>query len=127
MTLRVCPKCEKAFYLFAEEKLSTCPYCGFIVFKNRARRTEIHNQRAQERLETIIDFNFSFGGVVKSAKLVDYSESGARIVYKGPPLPVDSTLALNIGELGIKSTANAVWTKKLSIAMNSTGLRFKNI
>lgn len=127
MALRVCPKCEKAFYLFTEEKVSSCPHCGFRVFKNKDRRTEIHNLRAQERLETNIDFNFSLGGVVKTAKVTDYSEKGARIVYKGPPLPVDSTLALNIDELSIKSTANAVWTKKLSITMNSTGLRFRNI
>jgi DNA-directed RNA polymerase subunit RPC12/RpoP len=122
MTLRVCPKCEKAFYIFTEEKLPTCPHCGFRAFK----RTEIHGQRAHERLETNIDFNFSFGGVVKTAKVTDYSESGARIVYKGPQLPVDSTLDLNIEELSIKSTAKAIWTKKLSITMNSTGLRFKN-
>lgn len=127
MTLRVCPKCEKAFYIFTEEKVTTCPHCGFRAFKNKDRRAEVNNQRAQERLEANIDFNFSFGGVMKTAKVIDYSESGARIVYKGPPLPVDSTLALNIDELSIKSTASAVWTKKLSIAMNSTGLRFKNI
>lgn len=124
MALRVCPKCEKAFYLFTEEKISSCPHCGFRALKNKDRRTE--NHRVQERLETNVDFNFSFGGVLKTAKVTDYSESGARIVYKGPPLPVDSTLALSIDELKIKSTANAVWTKKLSITMNSSGLRFKN-
>ena len=126
MALRVCPKCEKAFYFFTEEKISSCPHCGFRVLKNKDRWTDIRNQRTQERLETNIDFNFSFGDVVKTAKVTDYSESGARIVYKGTPLPVDSILALDIDELNIKSTANAVWTNKLSITMNSTGLRFKN-
>ena len=93
---------KKAYYIFTEDKLPSCPHCGFRAFKNKDRQTEVHNQRVQERLETNIDFKFSFDGVVKTAKVTDYSESGARIVYKGPPLPVDSVLTLNIDELSIK-------------------------
>lgn len=105
-----------------------CSHCGYIALKRVRRSAALlsDDKRRQARVETYVDFTFSIGGVMKKAKMIDYSEGGVRIVYHGEPVPVNSVLDLNINKPDTQGATRAVWTKKLSITMNSTGLKFKN-
>lgn len=126
MAIRVCPKCIRAFYILSEKNISPCPHCGYVP-QSRSRNKQTLIKRSCRRLETNIDLAFSVEGVHKAAKMTDYSESGARIVYHGDPVPVNSliTLDINMPGIDIPKDANAVWTKKVTFSINTTGLKFK--
>ena len=128
MPIRVCPKCVRAFYLLSEKNISPCPHCGYVPHsKSRKSGQQMLIKRSSRRRETDIDLAFSFDGVQNAAKMTDYSESGARIVYHGDPVPVNSHITLDISasEIEIPKDANVVWTRKLSMTINTTGLKFK--
>jgi len=109
---RICPKCTRAFYASSVVASLTCPSCGFIMLDGRPVK----------RIKTNIDLTFSFGERKMPVRLVDYSEGGLRIAYKGTALEVNSLIDLDIEKLNIHGTAMAVWTKKISGAI-STGFR----
>ncbi len=112
MEIRVCPECNKAFYALRETDTLVCHYCGFVIF----------DQRSRQRLLADFDFNLTLLGHNVRAKLKDYSETGARIVYKGKLISEDTVLNLVIDELGIEATAKAMWSKRIAKDTYSYGL-----
>ncbi|MBE9528310.1 MAG: hypothetical protein IME99_03625 [Proteobacteria bacterium] len=112
MEIRICPECNKAFYALKETDTLVCHYCGFVIF----------DQRGKQRLVANFDFNFTLHGHKVRAKLKDYSETGARIVYKGRLLTEDTVLNLVIDELGIEATAKTMWSKRIAKDTYSYGL-----
>jgi ribosomal protein S27AE len=109
---RVCPGCNGAFYATTGAQSLSCPRCGYVVLDGRPAK----------RIKTEIPLTFYSGGRSTPVRLVDYSEGGLRIAYKGKALEVNSLIALDIEKLNIHGTAMAVWTRKISGAI-STGFR----
>ncbi len=109
---RVCPECNGAFYATSGARSLACPRCGYVVLDGRPAK----------RTKTDMPLTFSFGGKSMPVKLVDYSEGGLRIAYKGKALEVNTLIGLDIEKLNIRGTALAVWTRKISGAV-STGFR----
>lgn len=114
MEIRVCPECKKAFYAPNDSESLSCPHCGYIFI----------DRRSKGRLHKDIKLVFSINGKKIPAKLRDYSDGGARVVYKGRALRANDTLELEIEKLKIRRTAKAVWSIKLSSSLSSTGLKF---
>ncbi len=109
---RVCPKCARAFYASSGVESLKCPHCKYVVLDGRPGK----------RIKTDLYLTFSFGGRSMPVQLVDYSEGGLRIAYKGKPLEINTLIDLDIEKLNIRGTAMAVWTKRVSGAI-STGFR----
>ncbi len=112
MEIRICPECNKAFYALRDADSLVCQYCGFIIF----------DRRHGGRCSADCDFNFELQGHEVPAKLKDFSDSGARIVYKGKLLSENTVLNLVVDELGIEVTAKTMWSTKVSRGTCSSGL-----
>ncbi len=110
---RICPGCGRVFYASASAASLSCPSCGYVMLDGRPAR----------RIKTKLGLTFATAGGSIPVRLVDYSEGGLRIAYKGKGLEVNTLIDLDIEKLNIRGTAMAVWTKKISGAV-STGFRF---
>ena len=113
METRICPKCNKVFYSARVGGLSSCPHCRYKLF----------NGRCEERTRTILESAFAFGRMKRAATMIDYSRNGARIIYQGESLPVNTIIELQVDELKIQRSAKVVWTKNEKLK-SATGLRF---
>lgn len=116
MEIRVCPKCNKAFYAAKDAESLTCTHCGHILYDRR--------QRA--RVEKRLLFRLSVKGESLPAKLMDYSDTGLRVEYDGRMLMEDTILEVDIGELNIHTAAKTVWTKRVSESVYASGMKFMN-
>lgn len=109
--IRVCPECGKAFY--APVDRAVCPHCRYVFLERRYKG----------RIKKELAFTVSLEGKKLPARLEDYSENGIKMVYKGAGLEVDTVLHVNIDEMDLHRNARAVWTKKLSKSLSSSGLK----
>ena len=114
MEIRVCPDCDKAFYALRDAIHLVCQHCGYSLLDRRIKERTICN----------LNFTFTHKGRRIQGKLKDYSESGARIVYKERSLPVDTILNLKLDGLNTNSPARAVWTRSVSRSLYSSGFKF---
>ena len=117
MDIRICPNCEKVFYVTSEVSFPVCNYCGYA----------LPEKRLQERIPAEIDFAFHFRDENCSATLMDFSKGGARIAYayESKYLLVGNIIDINVDKVDIHAGAMAVWTKKQgSGAKVETGLKF---
>ena len=110
---RVCPECSRAFYAFNGVESLSCPHCGYVLL----------DRRSGERIKKRANFFLLLKGEKVAAELEDYSEGGMRIVYEGEPLNSRAVVDVNIDELKIHGHARAVWSKKISGAKHSIGLK----
>ncbi len=113
MVLRVCPSCDRAFYTISREYCPSCPYCRYV----------LADRRTHERIRTSVEFSFSNGGPDREATLIDFSTTGARIIYQGQSLPVNMIININIDEVNIHGPAKVVWSQELNLMLSQTGLR----
>ena len=116
MEIRVCPDCDKAFYALRDTVNLVCHHCGYSLL----------DRRIKERTLCNLDFTFTHKDKSIKATLKDYSESGARIVYKERSLPVDSILEITLDKLRIDSPVKTVWTRSISRSLYSSGFKFIN-
>jgi DNA-directed RNA polymerase subunit RPC12/RpoP len=114
MEIRVCPDCDKAFYALRDVIHLVCHHCGYSLL----------DRRIKERTLCNLDFTFTYKSKNIKATLKDYSESGARIVYKERSLPVDSILKVTLDKLNTDSPAITVWTRSISRSLYSSGFKF---
>ncbi|MBI5237807.1 MAG: PilZ domain-containing protein [Deltaproteobacteria bacterium] len=124
MDIRVCPECGKAFYAAVSSAPLSCAFCAcFFEDKRRDKRT---------RKETGLIFRFMDRNY--RARLKDYSENGFRFLYAGKMLKAGSVVEVKIatppcppltrgGLRGGSECAVAVWSKKVSPAVFSSGLK----
>lgn len=115
MEFRLCPFCSKAFYADHEKEYITCPHCDY----------RFLDRRAADRVEKDIGCTFKTTSKRRPARLKDYSETGIRMQYKGRPLKADTIIGVEIDELNMTGPAKAVWSKKESDKVSSSGLMFK--
>lgn len=90
-----------------------CHHCGNILLDGRTRK----------RIRKEVAFTLSLGELKIPAVTADYSDDGARIMYKGNPIPVGTVMDLNIDKLNIHGAAEAVWAKRVSRSQTQAGLR----
>ena len=115
MDIRICPDCNKAFYVTSEVSFPVCHYCGHA----------LPEKRWQERIPAEIDCAFRFKDENWSATLMDFSKGGARIAYEKKYLLVGNIVDINVEKIDNHTSATAVWTKKQeSGAKVETGLKF---
>ena len=114
MEIRICPECNKVFYALMDTESLVCYHCDFILF----------DCRGMSRHAADLNFTIKFLGHDVPAQLKDYSETGARIVYKGSLLSENTTLDLFIDELSIEAKAKTMWSKKIADNTYSYGLQF---
>ena len=116
MDIRVCPECGKAFYAAVSSAPLSCALCAcFFEDKRRDKRT---------RKETGLTFRFMDRSY--PARLKDYSEHGLRLLYAGKMLKAGSVVAVEFApplDKGGCECAVAVWSRKVSPAVFSSGLR----
>lgn len=113
IVIRVCPECEKAFYAAVSTVPLSCALCAcFFEDKRRSRRT---------RKEAGLTFWFMERS--RAARLKDYSENGLRMLYAGKMLKAGSVVEVELGAENIRECAVAVWSRKLSPAISSSGLK----
>ncbi|MCK5504483.1 MAG: hypothetical protein KAJ10_04945 [Thermodesulfovibrionia bacterium] len=111
--LRVCSKCRKVFYTKGNEYSPPCTHCGYVLI-----------ERSKTRVKTDKDFSFTVNGEKRVATMKEYSEIGAKIVYLGKPIPINTSFLCNIEELNINSNVETIWTKKVNQSAMATGIRF---
>lgn len=111
--LRICPRCNKVFYVNTRESSPPCVHCRYVLINRR-----------RERKSTFIDFIFTINSKKKGVTLKNYSDHGAMIVYMGELLPLNSTFMFEAHELNIKKKAEIIWSRKINRTMNATGLKF---
>jgi len=117
MDIRICPDCNKVFYVTDEVSFPVCNYCGHA----------LPEKRWQERIPAEIDFVFHFRNENCSATLMDFSKGGARIAYayEKKHLLVGNIIDINVEKIDIHAGAMAVWTKKQESGTKvETGLKF---
>lgn len=114
MEIRVCPKCDRAFYAPVDGERVLCMHCGYVLFD---RRSTVREQRR-------IDVFFYLKGVRRSARLKDYSSTGAGVEYDGTAIEVDAVIDVDIKELGVHMHAITVWSKKVDDARCASGLKY---
>lgn len=113
IVIRVCPECKKAFYAGTSPAPLSCAFCAcFFEDKRRSRRI---------RKETGLTFWFMDRS--RAARLKDYSENGLRMLYAGKMLKAGSVVEVELGAENIRECAVAVWSRKLSPAISSSGLK----
>jgi len=111
LSIRICPACDRAFYARIDGSL-ICRHCGYAFME----------RRDSERIGSDVDFIILIKGRKISAKLKDYSERGARIVYKdGGGTYIHAYVDIYIREFHIHRKARAVWTRKLPGSYISAG------
>lgn len=112
LSIRICPECELAFYARVDGSL-ICPHCGYAFIE----------RRGAERTGREADITILFKGRKVRAKLMDYSERGARVVFRGvnSGMDTDSEVEIDICELHIHRKARAVWLSKVEGAYVSAG------
>ena len=111
--LRVCSKCQKAFYTKGSEYSPPCTFCGYVMI-----------ERSKTRVETEKDFSFELAGEKRVATLKDYSKGGARIEYLGEALPLNTSFICKIDDLHINGKVETVWTRAVNHTAMATGVRF---
>lgn len=113
IVIRVCPECEKAFYAAKSPAPLSCALCAcFFEDKRRSRRT---------RKEAGLTFRFMERSC--PARLKDYSENGLRMLYAGKMLKAGSVVEVELCAENIRECAVAVWSRKLSPEVFSSGLK----
>ena len=92
LSIRICPECELAFYARIDGSLM-CPHCGYAFME----------RRDSDRIGMEADITILFNGRKVRAKLMDYSERGARVVFRGMDngMDTDSEVEIDIRELHI--------------------------
>lgn len=113
MEIRVCPECKKVFFACSEADILMCHHCGHILL----------DRRDAERISSDMDLTFRINSDEVSARLVDYSERGLKITYRGRILSTESEININIEELNLKGRARTVWTRRHSKNTHSSGLQ----
>ena len=111
--MRICPKCNRVFYLLRERHIVRCYHCGYNLLDTRNKRVRVD-----------INFTFSLEGKKKEATIVNYSDNGIGIVYRGEPLPVNTIINLKVNDLKIQKQAKTVWTKEIGRLKAATGFKF---
>ena len=118
---RICDHCGKEIALESEavsdnESGFKCPSCGNTM---KARHDET------TRVEKITTLFFDYNGKRKEAVLMDISNTGAKILYIGRPLPVNARIEVDIQELKmLNRLAEVVWSKKSDGPFSHAGIRF---
>lgn len=113
MEIRVCPSCRKAFYSLPEDYIS-CPHCGHVLY----------DRRSDERIAASSTSVINIDSKSITAEIRDYSSTGARIAYKGDPLPDDKVIELDADELDIHRAGRPVWTRTLEKSTRVSGVAF---
>lgn len=111
--MRICPNCNRVFYILNEQHSVICTHCSY----------DLLDKRFSKREKIDIDFSFSLYNKTISAKITDYSDNGVRIVYNGEAVPVNTIINLNIKELKIELNAIIVWSDKKVSLNNVSGLK----
>lgn len=109
MDIRVCPRCDRAFYFLSDR--DACPHCG----------QPLKERRSRKRVKKELELTLSLEGSTIKAKTIDYSSKGAGIIYRGRALRLGSAINVTIG--GSEKKAAAVWIKRITERLNSAGLR----
>ena len=112
MELRVCPNCKKVFYIANAWGHIICPHCKY----------SIYERREQERISESLRFTFTIKGSRRPATLADYSRHGARMVYRGSALRVNTIVDIDVNRLHIHRKGKVVWTKKINSSRSVSGL-----
>ncbi len=113
MDIRVCPECGKAFYAAPSAAPLSCAFCAcFFEDTRRARR-----------IRKEADLTFRFKDRSYQARLKDYSEGGLRMLYAGKMLRAGSVVHVEIDRENISELAVAVWSRNVSPAVFSIGLK----
>lgn len=113
VAIRVCPKCERAFYALGAES-ATCTFCG----------APVTERRGGDRLRTKVRFLLKMMDGLVPVNVEDYSESGIKLAYSGKPLDIDSIVDLDISALALKVKARAVWSRSEKGNISFTGFTF---
>jgi len=113
MRLRICPECQKAFFMPFGAERTGCPHCG-VYFTDR---------RASKRVKREFGLRISFNGSVYTARSADLSDNGACVLFSGRQTDADAILDVNIGELRYFRRAAIVWTRQLSKTLAAAGLK----
>lgn len=113
MEIKICPECNRVFYSFKSDDPLTFSHC----------RYNLLNKRFDKRIQTKLDSVFVCDREKKSATMLDYSINGAKIIYKGEPLPINKIIKLKVKELEINMSAKVVWTDNIEKLKFSTGLK----
>ncbi len=113
MIIRVCPKCDKAFFSVLTSKVR-CSHCGFVLY----------DRREAQRVRGEATFGFKLHGIMLEAKLKDFSEGGLRAEYKGNEFDVNTCFDVDIKEFGIKGRIKTVWSRKLYGSLCESGFKF---
>ncbi len=116
MEIRVCPDCDKAFYALRDAIHLVCHHCGYSLLDRRIKERTICN----------IDFTLTHKKRSIKCTLKDYSDTGARVVYRERSLPVDTIISVKLGKLDINAPARTVWTRSVSRSLYSSGFKFIN-
>lgn len=113
MRLRICPECQKAFFMSFDANPTRCPHCG-VYFMDR---------RASKRIRQELNLSISFNGSVYAAKTADLSDNGACVLFTGWQPDTDSVLDVNIEDLRLFRQAVMVWARRLSKPLVAAGLK----
>ncbi|VAX21824.1 hypothetical protein MNBD_NITROSPINAE01-249 [hydrothermal vent metagenome] len=111
--LNLCPECNRAFFAIQAEFRPPCNHCGYSLI----------DHRLEPRINIDIGFTVNAKNEMIYSILRDYSDSGARIAYEGKPLPVNSTMDINLEEPGIHRQGRAVWSKAINGSISQTGFK----
>jgi len=114
LSIRVCPKCAKAFYTLSVETQERCTYCGFIYIERRDRG----------RISSKFDFIIKSNSHTIKASLQDYSTNGLRALYSGKLLPANAEINIHLEPLNIHRTVKAVWCRRITSSLNECGFKF---
>lgn len=113
VAIRVCPKCERAFFSLDAED-AACTFCG----------AQVTERRGGERLRTKVQFLMKMMDNLVPANVEDYSGSGIKLAYTGKPLDINTIVDLDITALALKVKARAVWSRSEKGNVSFTGFTF---
>ena len=114
MDIRVCPNCDKVFYVLREDELLRCTHCEFALLERR--------ERGRER--AVKDIALTLEDECLKARLQDYSSGGLRATYRGSMLNVETEVFVALDPAQTRRRAVTLWSKKKSGGCFESGFRF---